>query len=266
MVAQAATAAAVQLRGHFTLGVGTGEALNEHILGNGWPAEPVRLEMLEEAVTVMRALWQGDDTSHRGRHYQVENARVYTRPEQPPAIYLSAFGDKSFDLALRIADGFITTKHDAERVRQWKAKAGPEKPTQGGYKVCVADTEDEGVNIAHRLWASAGLPGELSQVPPSPRHFEQDMRARHARHDPPVGRLWQGRRPPCRCVPAVRRRRVRRDLRREHRPALPRVLPPLHRPGPPPPPPAITQPHRGRHGLGGAADAIAPLVGKVRPL
>src|SRR5512132_4520106 len=129
--------------------------------------------MLEEAVTVMRALWQGDYTYHRGRHYRVENARVYTRPERPPAIYLSACGDTSFDLALRVADGFITTKPDAERVRQWKAKAGPEKPTQGGYKVCVADTEDEGVEIAHRLWASAGLPGELSQVLPSPRHFEQ---------------------------------------------------------------------------------------------
>jgi alkanesulfonate monooxygenase SsuD/methylene tetrahydromethanopterin reductase-like flavin-dependent oxidoreductase (luciferase family) len=104
---------------------------------------------------------------------RVENARLYTRPEQPPAVYLSAFGDKSFDLALRIADGFITTKPDAERVRQWKAKAGPEKPTQAGYKVCVADTEDKGVEIAHRLWASAGLPGDLSQVLASPRHFEQ---------------------------------------------------------------------------------------------
>src|SRR4029450_4359210 len=105
--------------------------------------------------------------------HAVENARVYTGPERPPAVYLSAFGDKSFDLALRVADGFITTKPDAERVRQWKAKAGPEKPTQGGYKVCVADTEDKGVEIAHRLWASAGLPGELSQVRPWPGHFEQ---------------------------------------------------------------------------------------------
>jgi G6PDH family F420-dependent oxidoreductase len=168
VVAQAAATAAVQLRGRFTLGVGTGEALNEHILGDAWPAEPVRLEMLEEAVTVMRALWTGEFTDHHGRHHRVENARVYTCPERPPAVYLSAFGDKSFDLALRVADGFITTKPDAERVRQWKAKAGPEKPTQGGYKVCVADTEDKGVDIAHRLWASAGLPGELSQVLPSP--------------------------------------------------------------------------------------------------
>ena len=86
---------------------------------------------------------------------------------------MSAFGAKSFDLALRIGDGFITTQPDTERVREWRAKAGADKPTQAGYKVCVADSEDAGVEIAHRLWANAGLPGELSQVLPSPKHFEQ---------------------------------------------------------------------------------------------
>jgi G6PDH family F420-dependent oxidoreductase len=129
--------------------------------------------MLEEAVEVMRALWQGEFTYHHGRHYTVENARIYTRPAEPPKVFVSAFGAKSFDLALRIGDGFITTQPDAERVAEWKAKAGAGKPTQAGYKVCVADTEDEGVAIAHRLWANAGLPGELSQVLPSPKHFEQ---------------------------------------------------------------------------------------------
>jgi G6PDH family F420-dependent oxidoreductase len=173
IVAQAASTAAVQHEGRFTLGVGTGEALNEHILGDVWPSEVVRLEMLEEAVEVMRALWQGDFTYHRGRHYTVDNARIYTRPDQPPKVFMSAFGDKSFDLALRIADGFITTQPDADRVKEWKAKAGADKPAQAGYKVCVADTEDEGVAIAHRLWANAGVPGELSQVLPSPKHFEQ---------------------------------------------------------------------------------------------
>ena len=173
IVAQAAATAAVQLDGRFTLGVGTGEALNEHVLGDRWPSEDVRLEMLEEAVAVMRALWQGDFTYHHGRHYTVENARIYTRPDEPPRVFVSAFGDKSFDLAVRIGDGFITTQPDAEQVAAWKAKAGRDKPAQGGYKVCVAPTEDEGVAIAHRLWANAGLPGELSQVLPSPKHFEQ---------------------------------------------------------------------------------------------
>jgi G6PDH family F420-dependent oxidoreductase len=173
VVAQAAATASVLLEGRFTLGVGTGEALNEHIFGDAWPAEPVRLEMLEEAIGVMRELWQGDFTYHRGKHYTVENARIYTRPETPPQVYVSAFGDKSFDLALRVGDGFITTQPDADRVTEWKAKAGADKPTQAGFKVCVADTEDEGVAIAHRLWANSGLPGELSQVLPSPKHFEQ---------------------------------------------------------------------------------------------
>lgn len=173
VVAQAAATAAVQLEGRFVLGLGTGEALNEHILGDAWPAEPVRLEMLEEAIEVMRELWQGDFTYHYGKHYTVENARIYTLPDEPPPVYISAFGDKSFDLALRVADGFITTQPDEERVAAWKSKAGKDKPAQGGYKVCVADSEDEGVKIAHRLWRNAGVPGELSQVLPSPKHFEQ---------------------------------------------------------------------------------------------
>jgi G6PDH family F420-dependent oxidoreductase len=173
VLAQAAATAAVQLEGRFTLGVGTGEALNEHVLGDRWPSEDVRLEMLEEAVGVMREMWEGGFVYHHGPHYTVENARLYTRPETPPEVYVSAFGDKSFDLALRIGDGFITTQPDGEQVAAWKAKAGRDKPAQAGYKVCVADTEDEGVAIAHRLWRNAGLPGELSQVLPSPKHFEQ---------------------------------------------------------------------------------------------
>ncbi len=173
IVAQAAATAAVQLKGRFTLGVGTGEALNEHVLGDRWPSEGVRLAMLEEAITVIRELWRGDFTYHHGAHYTVENARIYTLPEQPPRVYVSAFGEGSFDLALRVGDGFITTSPDAERVAEWKAKAGGDKPAQAGFKVCVADSADEGARIAHRTWPNAGLPGELSQVLPSPKHFEQ---------------------------------------------------------------------------------------------
>jgi G6PDH family F420-dependent oxidoreductase len=173
VVAQAAATAAVMLDGRFNLGVGTGEALNEHVLGDRWPTEDVRLGMLEEAVEVMRRLWTEEFVYHHGRHYTVENARIYTRPAQPVRVYMSAFGPKAFDVAVRIADGFLTTSPEEEFVRRWKAEAGPGKPTQAGYKVCVAGTDDEGVKIAHRLWANSGLPGELSQVLPSPRHFEQ---------------------------------------------------------------------------------------------
>lgn len=172
IVAQAAATAAVQLDGRFRLGVGTGEALNEHIVGRGWPEEEVRLEMLDEAVSIMRDLWSGQTVSHRGPHFTVENARVYTRPDGPIPVYVSAFGDKAFELACRIGDGFITTSPDADRVARWRERA-PGRTAQGGVKVCVAPTVDEAAAAAHRRWATSGLPGELSQVLPSPRHFEQ---------------------------------------------------------------------------------------------
>ncbi|MGN6688133.1 MAG: TIGR03557 family F420-dependent LLM class oxidoreductase [Actinomycetales bacterium] len=173
IVAQAAATASVMLDGKFTLGVGTGEALNEHITGSRWPSEDVRLEMVEEAIAVMRQLWSGETVYHYGKHYTVEDAKLYTRPDEQVPVYMSAFGPKSFDVALRIADGFVTTMPDADHVKEWKAKAGPDKATQVGYKVCIADTQDEAVEIAHRLWANAGLPGELAQVLPSPKQFEQ---------------------------------------------------------------------------------------------
>jgi G6PDH family F420-dependent oxidoreductase len=172
VVAQAAATAAVQLDGKFVLGVGTGEALNEHVLGDPWPSADVRLEMLEEAVELMRRLWSGEVVTVQGEHYDVDTARIYTLPDEPPPVYVSAFGPKALDLAARIGDGFINTADDADTVAEFKEKSGG-KPCQGGVKVAWADTEDEGVDHAHRLWANAGLPGELAQVLPSPQHFEQ---------------------------------------------------------------------------------------------
>jgi G6PDH family F420-dependent oxidoreductase len=129
--------------------------------------------MLEEAVEVMRALWSGDVVSHRGRHYTVDTARIYTLPEEPPKVYVSGFGPKAVDLAARIGDGYITTMPDAEMLQRFRDNGGGDKPAQSGVKVCYAEDEDAGVEIAHRLWANASVPGELAQVLPSPRHFEQ---------------------------------------------------------------------------------------------
>jgi G6PDH family F420-dependent oxidoreductase len=172
VIAQAAATAAVMLEGRFVLGVGTGEALNEHILGTSWPSADVRLEMLEEAVDLMRRLWTGEVVTTRGTHYTVDTARIYTLPDEPPPVYVSAFGPKALEVAGRIGDGFITTQADADAVRQFKEQSGG-KPAQVGYKVAWAATEDEGVDHAHRLWANSGVPGELAQVLPSPQHFEQ---------------------------------------------------------------------------------------------
>jgi G6PDH family F420-dependent oxidoreductase len=173
VVAQAAATTAALHQGRFVLGVGTGEALNEHILGDRWPFADERLEMLEEAVDVLRRLWQGDYVTHHGKHYTVDQAKIYTRPAEPPKVYVSAFGPKAMDVAARIADGYISTSPDAGMVKEFRDKAGKDKPVQGGFKGCWASTEDEGVEIAHRLWGTSGIPGELSQVLPSPKHFEQ---------------------------------------------------------------------------------------------
>jgi G6PDH family F420-dependent oxidoreductase len=174
VIAQAAATSAVLLgEGRFRLGVGTGEALNEHVLGDPWPEAEVRLEMLEEAVEVIRALWTGDNVSHRGRHYTVENARVWTRPTTPPPILVSAFGPKALDVAVRIGDGYVTTTPDEELLGRYRKEAGTGTTTNAGFKVAWADTEDEGIDHAYRIWPNSGLPGELSQILPTVEHFEQ---------------------------------------------------------------------------------------------
>jgi G6PDH family F420-dependent oxidoreductase len=173
VIAQAAATAQVMLDGRFTLGVGSGEALNEHIFGDPWPEADERLEMLEEAVEVIRELWSGDNVSHRGRHYRVENARIYTLPETPPPILVSGFGPKSVDLAGRIGDGYCTTSPDADLIQRFRLAGGGDKVVQAGTKVAWAADEAQGRRAVHRIWPNESLPGELAQILPTPRHFEQ---------------------------------------------------------------------------------------------
>jgi G6PDH family F420-dependent oxidoreductase len=172
IVAQAAATSGQLTGGRFVLGVGSGEALNEHILGDPWPTVDTRLEMLEEAVALIRQLWTGEVVTWEGKHYRIDHARIYTLPESPLEIYLSGFGPKAIDLAARIGDGFISTVPDADHVNRFK-KASGDKPAHAGAKVAFAPTQEEGWEHAHRLWPNAGLPGELAQVLPTPEHFEQ---------------------------------------------------------------------------------------------
>jgi G6PDH family F420-dependent oxidoreductase len=173
IIAQAAATSAVLLDGRFVLGVGSGEALNEHILGDPWPPADLRLDMLEEAVAVMRELWGGEMIDHSGTYYEVQNARLYTLPDEPPPVYVSGFGPKAATVAGRIGDGFICTKPDAELIGMFRDSGGGDRPAQGGYKVCHGPDADEARRTAHRLWPNEALPGELAQVLPTPRHFEQ---------------------------------------------------------------------------------------------
>lgn len=174
ILAQAAATASILLDGRFCLGVGSGEALNEHILGVRWPDADERLEMLEEAVEVIRMLWQGGVHNHQGRHYRVERARVYDLPDAPPPILVSGFGPKAIEVAARIGDGFVTVGPDADAVKRFRTHSERDgAPVHGGLKVCWGEDEAQARKTAHRLWANDGLPGELAQVLPTPQHFEQ---------------------------------------------------------------------------------------------
>ena len=173
VTAQAAATSSVLTGGRFSLGVGTGEALNEHILGDPWPEYEVRAEMLEEAVEVMRRLFTGERTSHRGRYYAVQDARLYTAPDGPLPIHVSGFGPKSAELAARIGDGFVTMQPDADLVGAFREAGGTGKQVLGGLKVCWNPDRDWAVKTVHRLWPTELLPGELAQILPTPRHFEQ---------------------------------------------------------------------------------------------
>ena len=170
IVAQAAATAAVQCEGRFVLGVGSGEALNEHVTAERWPPPRVRREMLAEAVQVIRQLHGGKQISHRGKHYRVENARVYTLPDQPVPIYISGLGPSATTLAAELGDGFCTVGPQADLVRTYR-DAGGSGPVQGGFKVCWADSEDEGVQTAHRLWRNELLPGSLPTTLPTPNDY-----------------------------------------------------------------------------------------------
>ncbi|QIN79449.1 TIGR03557 family F420-dependent LLM class oxidoreductase [Rubrobacter marinus] len=173
VIAQAAATSAAMLPGRFGLGVGSGEALNEHIFGDAWPSTDVRLEMLEEAIEVMRLLWEGGVSDYEGRHYAVENARIYTLPDEPPPILVSGFGPKATQLAGRIGDGYMNVAPDADLLNLFRSSGGGDKPAHGAFKVCYGEDEAERRKTAYRLWANEGLPGELAQVLPTPRHFEQ---------------------------------------------------------------------------------------------
>jgi coenzyme F420-dependent glucose-6-phosphate dehydrogenase len=173
IIAQAASTSAALMPGRFFLGVGTGENLNEHILGDRWPAHDMREAMLEEAVEIIRTLWQGDTLTYRGEYYTVENARIYTLPEQLPPILMAASGPRAAECAGRIADGLITTTPDAELLKQFEAAGGNGKSSYGQLTVCWAQDEASARRIAYKYWPTAAVRGELTQELPTPTHFEQ---------------------------------------------------------------------------------------------
>ena len=179
IVAQAAATVASMMPGRFFLGVGTGENLNEHIIGDRWPRYDVRAAMMEEAVGIIRDLWTGQNISHDGDYFTVENARIYTLPDEPPPIVVAASGPKSAELAGRIGDGLITFAADADVAQGFEA-AGEggalDRPKYLQVNVCWAEDEAEAKKTAYQICGNVGLQGELGNQLPMPAHYEQAVK------------------------------------------------------------------------------------------
>jgi coenzyme F420-dependent glucose-6-phosphate dehydrogenase len=173
IIAQAAATVAQLMPGRFMLGVGTGEAINEHITGERFPALEMRMAMLEEAIGIIRSLWSGRMIRHYGKHFTVENARVYSRPQQPPPVIVAASGKHAAELAGRIGDGLINFEPSPEIMRTFAAAGGEGKPRYVQYKVCWAADEAQARRTARAIFPTAALRGEVTTLLPNPAHMEQ---------------------------------------------------------------------------------------------
>jgi len=172
IVAQAAATSQVMMEGRFFLGVGTGEELNEHVTGARWPGPQARLEMLEEAIEVMRLLWQGGYQSHYGKHYTVEQARLYTLPDEPPPIAVAAAQPQAAELAGRLGDAFIGVSPEQDVVDAFDSAGGSGKPRYGQVTVCYAEDEEKAKKTAHEIWPNGAFEGPLGQELAIPAHYE----------------------------------------------------------------------------------------------
>jgi G6PDH family F420-dependent oxidoreductase len=174
VIAQAAATVQVISEGRFRLGLGAGERLNEHVVARGWPAVDVRHEMLTESVEIIRALWSGGNHTYRGKHMQVEDARLYTLPDSAPDVVIAAGGPRATGLAARIGDGAMFVEPNAELVGQFRSDGGGEKPVYGQLAVCWAADEAQAKKTAHDRWRFALSGWRVQAELPNVANFEAE--------------------------------------------------------------------------------------------
>jgi coenzyme F420-dependent glucose-6-phosphate dehydrogenase len=172
ILAQAAATTSLLAGGRFVFGVGTGEALNEHIVGLGWPPPEARLAMLEEAVSVIRELWSGETVDHSGEFYDVENARLFDPPAEPLPVVVSGFGPQAIETAARIGDGYWGHSPESDVVDRYRDSGGV-GPCYAQLNLCWAEDRSSARKTVHEVWPNGGIPGQLSQDLPTWTHFEE---------------------------------------------------------------------------------------------
>lgn len=176
LLAQAVATVADMMPGRFHFGVGTGEALNEHVTGEVWPPFSVRKELLLESLEMIRALWEGTYTTIQGKYFEIHNAKLYTLPDELPPILLAASGENSAQLAAEISDGLVSTSPDKQVVEAFRKAGGADKPIYGQVHVCYGEDEEQAKQTALDVWGYTVLGGQASQELSIPKHYQEAIK------------------------------------------------------------------------------------------
>ncbi|MGW3405086.1 LLM class F420-dependent oxidoreductase [Streptomyces zhihengii] len=171
VVAQKAATLQLLSEGRFRLGLGSGENLNEHIVGD-WPPADIRIDMLREAVEIIRELFRGEHVSRRGGHFTVESARLWDVPDVAPPIGIAASGGRSCRLAGELADVLVATEPKSSLVEAFDRAGGSGKPRVGQLPICYDTDRDRAVQRAHDQfrWFSGGW--KVNSELPHPDSFD----------------------------------------------------------------------------------------------
>jgi coenzyme F420-dependent glucose-6-phosphate dehydrogenase len=172
IIAQAAATVAAMAPGRFWLGVGTGEALNEHITGERWPSPPERFSMLEEAIDIIRALWTGESVTRTDGHFRVDRAQLFTLPERAPMLLVAASGSDAAGLAAR-NDGLITSHPSRETMDAFEEAGGHDKPRVTMLRVCWDKDEEAARELVRKQWPNGAYTGSMHTDLPTPQDFEE---------------------------------------------------------------------------------------------
>ncbi|HEU5437727.1 MAG TPA: TIGR03557 family F420-dependent LLM class oxidoreductase [Ktedonobacterales bacterium] len=181
IIAQASATLEAMFPGRFYLGIGSGEALNEHIVGQYWPEAPTRLDILVEAVEVIKKLYSGKVVKHRGPHFTVESARLYTLPATPPPIYIATSGPIMSERTGRLADGIITVGAADEKIKLLLGRFAKGAEESGRRPAALkrviqlhvswATTREAAVEQAVREWPNGGMAFPKADIR-NPEDFE----------------------------------------------------------------------------------------------
>lgn len=170
VIAQAAATMSLLSRGRFTLGLGSGERLNEHVVGEGWPGIAERHERFAESVDVIQGLLSAEIRNYRGKHIVLDNAKLFDLPDTKPDVIVAAAGPKAIKIAASRADGIIATEAKISLVEQYEEHGG-NGPRYAEVALCFSETEDDGAETVHRLfrWSALGWPVQAEL--PDPKAF-----------------------------------------------------------------------------------------------